>query len=63
MTFEIQSDARIIVVGHGGLVGSAVSRPHELGWKHSIDLRECIESTYGWFLDNVDSGLRGMKAS
>jgi GDP-L-fucose synthase len=40
-----------------------VSRLHDLGWKHSIDLREGVKSTYGWFLDNVDSGLRGMKAS
>jgi GDP-L-fucose synthase len=39
-----------------------VARLHDLGWKHSIDLREGVESTYGWFLDNVDSGLRGMKA-
>jgi len=40
-----------------------VSRLHELGWKHSIDLREGVESTYQWFLEHVDSGLRGMKAS
>ena len=38
-----------------------VSRLHDLGWKHSIDLREGVELTYGWFQDNVDSGLRGMK--
>ena len=40
-----------------------VSRLHELGWKHSIDLREGVESTYRWFLDNLESGLRGVKAS
>jgi len=40
-----------------------VSRLHDLGWKHGIDLRRGVESTYGWLLDNVDSGLRGMKAS
>ena len=40
-----------------------VSRLHELGWEHSIDLREGIESTYRWFLDNMESGLRGVKAS
>jgi GDP-L-fucose synthase len=40
-----------------------VSRLHNLGWKHCIDLREGVESTYSWFLDNVESGLRGMKAS
>jgi len=40
-----------------------VSRLHDLGWKHSIDLREGVESTYHWFLDNMESGLRGVKAS
>jgi len=40
-----------------------VSRLHELGWEHSIDLREGIESTYRWFLENMESGLRGVKAS
>jgi len=40
-----------------------VSRLHERGWKHSIELREGIESTYRWFLDNIESGLRGVKAS
>ena len=40
-----------------------VSRLHELGWKHSIELREGIESTYQWFLENIESGLRGVKAS
>jgi GDP-L-fucose synthase len=29
-----------------------VSRLHALGWKHRIDLREGIESTYRWFLEN-----------
>ncbi len=29
-----------------------VSRIHDLGWRHSIDLREGIESTYAWFVDN-----------
>ena len=40
-----------------------VSRLHELGWKHSISLREGVESTHRWFLENVESGLRGVKAS
>jgi len=40
-----------------------VSRLHELGWKHSVDLREGVESTYRWFSDNLESGLRGIKAS
>ena len=26
---------------------------HELGWKHRINLREGIEATYAWFLENV----------
>ena len=30
-----------------------VSRIHTLGWKAQIPLREGIESTYRWFLDNV----------
>jgi GDP-L-fucose synthase len=32
-----------------------VSRLHALGWRHSIGLTEGIESTYGWFLEHVDS--------
>ena len=31
-----------------------VSRLHELGWRHKIDLREGIESSYSWFLKNRD---------
>jgi len=30
-----------------------VSRLHALGWRHSIGLREGIESTYRWYLQNV----------
>jgi GDP-L-fucose synthase len=40
-----------------------VSRLHDLGWKHSINLRDGVESTYRWFLENIESGLRGVKAS
>ncbi len=29
-----------------------VSRLHALGWRHSIGLREGIERTYRWYLDN-----------
>ncbi len=32
-----------------------VSRLHELGWRHTIDLEAGIRSTYAWFLNNVDS--------
>jgi GDP-L-fucose synthase len=38
-----------------------VSRLHDLGWKHSIELREGIETTYAWFLENLESGLRGLR--
>ena len=31
-----------------------VSRINELGWKAEIDLREGIENTYEWFLDNLE---------
>jgi len=30
-----------------------VSRLHSLGWKHSIKLKEGIENTYKWFLENT----------
>jgi GDP-L-fucose synthase len=36
-----------------------VSRLQDLGWKHHYDLRSGIEMTYSWFLENVESGLRG----
>jgi len=38
-----------------------VSRLHALGWKHSIELREGIKTTYSWFLENLESGLRGLR--
>ena len=31
-----------------------VSRLHALGWRHKIELREGIESSYRWFLENRD---------
>jgi GDP-L-fucose synthase len=31
-----------------------VSRLHALGWRHRISLREGIESSYRWFLENRD---------
>ena len=40
-----------------------VSRLHDLGWKHNIELQEGVESTYRWFLDHAESGLRGVIAS
>jgi GDP-L-fucose synthase len=32
-----------------------VSKMHELGWKHSVELEEGIEKTYKWFLQNIQS--------
>jgi GDP-L-fucose synthase len=31
-----------------------VTRLHDLGWRHKIGLREGIESSYRWFLENRD---------
>ncbi len=36
-----------------------VSRLHGTGWKHTIDLRDGLESSYQWFLDNHDD-VRGL---
>ncbi|MFT4805523.1 MAG: GDP-L-fucose synthase [Patiriisocius sp.] len=32
-----------------------VSKMHNLGWKHKIDLKQGIERTYEWFLENIES--------
>ena len=32
-----------------------VSKMHELGWKHKVDLEEGIQKTYDWFLENVNA--------
>ena len=32
-----------------------VSKMHELGWKHKVDLEEGIQATYDWFLENVNA--------
>lgn len=29
-----------------------ISKMHELGWKHQVELEEGIARTYGWFLEN-----------
>ncbi len=34
-----------------------VTRIHELGWRHRVGLREGIESTYGWFVEQLASGV------
>jgi GDP-L-fucose synthase len=36
-----------------------VSRLHELGWRHTIPLREGLASTYAWFLANADALANG----
>jgi GDP-L-fucose synthase len=55
------------VVGHNGNILWDSSKPdgtprklmdisklHNLGWKHEIELTDGIEQTYNWFLENVD---------
>jgi GDP-L-fucose synthase len=37
-----------------------VSKLHDLGWRHSIGLRDGIESTYRWFLEQDPTTLRGV---
>jgi GDP-L-fucose synthase len=32
-----------------------VSKMHELGWKHKVNLEEGIQKTYDWFLENVNA--------
>ncbi|UAB84836.1 GDP-L-fucose synthase [Zunongwangia sp. SCSIO 43204] len=32
-----------------------ISKMHDLGWKHKIDLEEGIEKTYNWFLENIEN--------
>ncbi len=36
-----------------------VSRLHDLGWRHSIDLRDGIETTYAWYRDQHLSSAAG----
>jgi GDP-L-fucose synthase len=40
-----------------------VGRLHDLGWKHSIDLRDGIEQTYRWYLDADPTEIRGSTAA
>jgi GDP-L-fucose synthase len=32
-----------------------ISKMHELGWKHKVDLEEGIQMTYDWFVENVEN--------
>jgi len=56
------------VVGHQGEINRESSKPdgtprklmdvskmHELGWKHQIELKDGIQTTYQWFLENQDN--------
>jgi len=31
-----------------------ISKMHQLGWKHQVSLKEGIEKTYKWFLENIN---------
>ena len=31
-----------------------ITKMHELGWKHKVQLEEGIQKTYNWFLENID---------
>lgn len=56
------------IVGHKGLINWDDSKPdgtprklmdiskmHQLGWKHQVNLEEGIKLTYDWFLENADT--------
>ena len=32
-----------------------ISKMHELGWKHQVNLEEGIQKTYTWFLENIEN--------
>jgi GDP-L-fucose synthase len=32
-----------------------ISKMHQLGWKHKVNLEEGIQKTYNWFLENIDA--------
>jgi len=32
-----------------------VSKMHQLGWKHKLNLEQGIQKTYDWFLENVEN--------
>ena len=32
-----------------------ISKMHELGWKHQVNLEEGIAKTYDWFLENIEN--------
>jgi GDP-L-fucose synthase len=38
-----------------------VSNLHALGWRHKIELKDGIASTYAWFLENKDRAARSLQ--
>ena len=32
-----------------------ISKMHNLGWKHKVDLKQGIEKTYIWFIENIEN--------
>lgn len=32
-----------------------VSKMHDLGWKHQVELKDGIQETYNWFLENIEN--------
>ncbi len=40
-----------------------VSKLHALGWRHSIELADGIESTYRWYLEQQPEQLRGARST
>ena len=40
-----------------------LSKLHALGWRHSIELADGIESTYRWFLEQQPEQLRGARST
>ena len=32
-----------------------ISKMHNLGWKHQVDLQRGIQMTYDWFVENVEN--------
>lgn len=40
-----------------------VTKLHDLGWRHSIELADGIESTYRWYLEQQPGQLRGARSS
>ncbi len=68
LTIKELADTIQKIVGHGGAIiwddtkpdGTPrklmdISKMHELGWKHRVNLEEGIAKTYAWFLENIEN--------